>query len=246
MQPDGAAPKIVLPGDRIPFEQGLDEVGKAIAGKIRVGPGLHHENGELVAVKAGSLRSGAGNRWWVEGSQKRYVPAVNESVLGIVTARHAEGYRVDIGAAHAATLPALAFEGATKRTKPSLEVGSLVYARVTTANRDMDPELECVNPATAKADGYGELKEGHMVRCSLSLARSLLLNDNPIFAILAEAFPFETAVGLNGRVWINAASARQIIATVAIIRKADHVSNAKVPQMVKAYLKQMADDMDES
>jgi exosome complex component RRP40 len=47
---------------------------------------------------------------------------MGEPVVGIIIARHAEGYRVDIGAAHIATLDALAFEGATKRSKPNLKV----------------------------------------------------------------------------------------------------------------------------
>jgi exosome complex component RRP40 len=50
------------------------------------------------------------------------VPAVGEPVIGIIVARHAEGYRVDIGASQMASLEALAFEGATKRSKPKLKV----------------------------------------------------------------------------------------------------------------------------
>ena len=33
-----------------------------------------------------------------------------------------EGFRVDIGSAHPASLDSLAFEGATKRNKPNLKV----------------------------------------------------------------------------------------------------------------------------
>ena len=40
----------------------------------------------------------------------------------MIIARHAEGYRVDIGSAQAAALDALAFEDATKRNKPDLKV----------------------------------------------------------------------------------------------------------------------------
>lgn len=36
--------------------------------------------------------------------------------------RNAEGYRVDIGTAQPAILDGLAFEGATKRSKPNLKV----------------------------------------------------------------------------------------------------------------------------
>lgn len=82
-----------------------------------------------------------------------------------------EFYRVDIGSAHPALLPVLAFEGATKKTAPQLRVGSAVYARVSMACKDMEPELDCVNPTTGKADGLGELKEGNIIKVSTGLAR---------------------------------------------------------------------------
>ena len=56
------------------------------------------------------------------------MPAVGEPVIGVVIARHAEGYRVDIGSAHHAALDALAFEGATKRSKPNLKVGVVPHS----------------------------------------------------------------------------------------------------------------------
>lgn len=43
-------------------------------------------------------------------------------MVGVVIARSGENYRVDIGAAHPATLDALAFEGASKRFRPNLKV----------------------------------------------------------------------------------------------------------------------------
>jgi len=43
-------------------------------------------------------------------------------VLGVVTKASARQYRVDIGGSVAATLPELAFEGATKRNKQNLQV----------------------------------------------------------------------------------------------------------------------------
>lgn len=52
----------------------------------------------------------------------QYIPAQGEPVVGVVIARHAEGYRVDIGSSQSASLDALAFEDATKRNKPDLKV----------------------------------------------------------------------------------------------------------------------------
>lgn len=59
--------------------------------------------------------------------------------------RHAENFAVDIGAPFPAVLNFLAFEGATRRNRPKLAEGDLVYARVVMAHRDIDAELSCVD-----------------------------------------------------------------------------------------------------
>lgn len=50
------------------------------------------------------------------------MPANGDSVLGVVLNRGGEIYKVDIGASDVASLPWLAFEGATKRNRPDVEV----------------------------------------------------------------------------------------------------------------------------
>ena len=53
----------------------------------------------------------------------------------------------------------------------SSQVGSLLYARVSLAHKDMEPELECFDAQTRKAEGFGELKGGFLVQCSLKMCR---------------------------------------------------------------------------
>lgn len=55
-------------------------------------------------------------------SGTQYVPAPQESVIGVIIQKVGEGFRVDIGSAHYASLDGLAFESATKRNKPNLKV----------------------------------------------------------------------------------------------------------------------------
>ena len=55
----------------------------------------------------------------------RYIPVVEERVIGVVLGRIMEDYRVDIGAAFPAMLSSIAFEGATNRNKPDLKVRHL-------------------------------------------------------------------------------------------------------------------------
>lgn len=45
-----------------------------------------------------------------------------EKVIGIITNRGSDSYKVDIGGAMPASLPSLSFEGATKKNKPNLQV----------------------------------------------------------------------------------------------------------------------------
>ncbi|ORY89648.1 aspartic peptidase domain-containing protein [Leucosporidium creatinivorum] len=135
----------------------------------------------------------------------RYIPQPPEPLIGIIIARHAEGYRVDIGSAQAATLDALAFEGATKRNKPNLKVGTLIYAHLLSTPPFSEPEISCVDLATQKAAGFGPLEGGTLVRgVELGRCRALLSPSNPLLSTWGARLPFEVAVGMNGRVWLKA------------------------------------------
>ena len=47
---------------------------------------------------------------------------MDDSVIGVVTDKHSENFDVDIGGPFRALLPVLAFEGATRRNRPNLQV----------------------------------------------------------------------------------------------------------------------------
>lgn len=169
-------------------------------------------------------KSNKNDKWFIKSNSRRYLPTTGDSIIGIITNRGSENYRVDIGSSSTATLDALAFEGATKRTKPNLKVGCLIYARISLAHRDMETELECLNPTTGKSEGFGELKSGIMIdNLSLNLCRSLLTPNSDILVSLMNnfTFPFELATGLNGRIWINATTISQTIFVKRTIEKLD-------------------------
>lgn len=52
----------------------------------------------------------------------QYVPARGETVIGIVTAKSGDVFKVDVGGSEQASLSYLAFEGATKRNRPNVQV----------------------------------------------------------------------------------------------------------------------------
>ena len=102
-------------------------------GQVTVGSGVQAAEASLLSSKAGLVRCTRAGKVWIDTKQKRYergagqrrshcptrsrtcrryVPAVEESVIGIITERYGDAWNLDINGPYAATLPALAFEGA--------------------------------------------------------------------------------------------------------------------------------------
>ncbi|OBZ71737.1 Exosome complex component rrp40 [Grifola frondosa] len=223
----------VLPGEHISAQHV----------NLKLGPGLQQlssvkEQSFIISTRAGELQSSANrSKWWIESNSRRVVCASSPGVgHWRCCGRSGEGWRVDIGAAHVASLDGLAFEGATKRNRPNLKVGSLLYARVSLAHKDMEPELECFDAQTRKAEGFGELKGGFMVECSLRMCRLLLDGGFYLLPLIGARFPLQVAVGLNGRVWINAEEAKHIIAVSRCIEAVDPDGGGMDEAGVKKFL----------
>jgi len=123
-----------------------------------------------------------------------------------------------------------------------------VYARVSLANRHMDPELECVSQSTGKADGLGPLVGGMVFDVSLGLSRRLLMarsREEGGIAVLEllgeEGLAFETAVGRNGKVWVNSESLKTVVAAGRALRETDEMGLDLEGQkkLVKRLIKEM-------
>lgn len=209
---------------------------------IKLGPGLRQEHDVLSVVKAGNLKFKKPNKYWVESSQKRYVPSVEDAVLGIVVDARADNFLVDIKGPTIAYLPVLAFEGGTRRNIPKFEKGTLLYVRVVKANNCMNPELSCTD-ATGKASEFGALKEGYMFDTSTGLARMLLSSPTcPILEALGRKISFEIAVGLNGRVWVNAASVSNVILVSNAIMRSEFLTSVQQKILVEKLLQRLQND----
>ncbi|RKP09078.1 hypothetical protein THASP1DRAFT_34496 [Thamnocephalis sphaerospora] len=229
--------RVVLPGETVDVSVTSEDIDATQP--VRLGPGLRQAEAEVCAVRGGQLQAQPeARRWWIESNKKRYVPALGEPVVGQVISRHAEEYKVDIGGAHSAVLQAMAFEGATKKNRPNIKVGALIYARVSLADKDMEPELECLNPTTGRSEGYGELKDGFMITCSLGHCRRLLRPGAAILRALGQHVPFELAVGMNGRVWLRADSVPHTILTANAITRSEGIYHA-CRRLVKQLLQQI-------
>lgn len=237
--------------------------------KLGVGLRYNATTKRITATCAGRLEQHRNNKtFFVQQNTKRYMPALEDRVVVIVEDRvGADGnggdlYRVVMNGQHPGLLSNLSFEGATKRNKPSLQPGMLLYARIAALYRNgiMDPVLSCqighrdvgvhrkdwmTNEGT-----YGELKGGTCQRISLGLARELLRPQNVVLAELAQHhIAFEVAVGVNGYSWVHSTQPEYTILIQNAIQNSEVLTEPQVRGMIKQLVytvqKQMRQDMDE-
>lgn len=147
-----------------------------------------------------------------------YRPSPHDLVIAQIHHGSADFYHCALArhAPHVA-LPQLAFEGATKKTRPMLRPGDCVYARVVSVGvvaGGGEVEISCVDPATGKAgaEGLGPLAGGMVFDVSVGLAARLLVRSVRRSGVVVleelgrkvEGYGgFEVVVGKNGRVWVN-------------------------------------------
>ncbi|CDJ66220.1 hypothetical protein, conserved [Eimeria necatrix] len=143
-------------------------------------------------------------------TNNRYSPRVGDIVVGIISSKGSEYYGVNIRSVGPARLATVAgFEGATRRSKPQLSVGSVLLVRVSHLSPLLGADVTCCSsscskPWTSNEKVLGELRGGVIVEVAIPFALTLLCHDSLVLQLLGSRLPFEIAVGLNGRVWLRA------------------------------------------
>jgi exosome complex component RRP40 len=270
---------VVLPGDSLisymADSTALQKEPSTPPSSVRIGIGLRQDPTQHVhATCAGRLmrrriqatettkytqqEEGIAYVYFVEPSKsgkRRYRPALEDRIVGIVVDRMgtdggADLYRIDIRAAHYAILSNLHFEGATKRNKPQLQPGQLIYARIQSCDDPLlDPTLSCMNGpldmGLSRKDWmtqegvYGELRgDGTLCRISPRLARQLLDptgQDNVVLTELAQCknLAFELAIGVNGYVWIHSSVPEYTLLIQNAIQNSEVLTAPQIRAMVK-------------
>jgi exosome complex component RRP40 len=214
---------ILLPGDSIP-PSSIPSGKKA----LKLGPGIRHlAPSTLKASIAGTIATDhKKNAIWLEYEGGRYVPSTGDLVIGTILRSSGEFYSVSLSKyTPSVILPHLAFEGASKKTRPQLHAGDLIYARVLSTNKQTETEIQCFNENTGKSEGMGPLKEGMVFDVGCGFTRQLMMGGKRggvlVLELLSEKVAFEVAVGRNGRVWVNAESVSVVVAVGRALTVAD-------------------------
>ncbi|KAL3320917.1 Exosome component 3 [Cichlidogyrus casuarinus] len=158
---------------------------------------------------------------------------IGDKVIGIVQKKTGEQFFVNIGCGSLATLHYLAFEGSSKKTKPDVKVGDVLYASVRSGDIDMEVELQCIDENGKSKDfgvvgrlepgvvgNSGSTQGGLLLTCSRQTVMKLLDKQRfPLLEKLSETYSYEVYLGVNGAIWLNCKSPKdiQIIANAIIL-----------------------------
>ncbi|CAM1319337.1 EXOSC3 (predicted) [Pycnogonum litorale] len=227
--------KIVIPGDC------LEELSKKdLSDKIILGPGLQRESESVIATKCGIVKCREANIYWIDNHQKRYVPVRGDCIIGIVTNKMGDYFSVDIGSSQAASLSYLAFEGATKRNRPNVQIGDLIYAKLLTASKDMEPEMVCVD-SHGKKSGLGILDPGgFMITVPLNLVYKILSKECVLIKNLGKSLSFEISVGMNGRIYIKSKLIKNAVGIINAILLSEYMTNDEINVMCNSIIDSLA------
>eukprot|EP01061_Rhynchopus_euleeides_P042015 TRINITY_DN73413_c0_g1_i1.p1 TRINITY_DN73413_c0_g1~~TRINITY_DN73413_c0_g1_i1.p1 ORF type:complete len:264 (+),score=103.47 TRINITY_DN73413_c0_g1_i1:144-935(+) len=219
----------VMPGDELLQLQ----PGAAVT----IGRGARQDLSRITAVRAGQYEQHDAKHF-VIADEKSYIPRNEDIIVGTVVRSGAflAGYQLDAGCGSLIKLDSLAFDGASKRARPELKVGATVYCRVVQSRCEIELEASCCAVTGPRKDWmtgeslFGELKGGYVHSVRPLFARYLL--SGSLLDEIGARVAFECCVGVNGRVWLRAATVRN---TARIARCLTELQRATYPEAGVAY-----------
>ncbi|CCW66637.1 unnamed protein product [Phytomonas sp. Hart1] len=161
---------------------------------------------------------------------RRYVWKEGDPVVATILRRvGSQGYQCHIDGHYVAYLDALAFDGATKKSRPRLEEGDIVYAYVHNRMSDegkgaarvenlSEVQLSCAaaevglipNDWTTGKSVFGQLRGGRVLTLPLPYVHGLMtappvdsIPASHLISAIGARVPFEICTGANGRVWVK-------------------------------------------
>jgi exosome complex component RRP40 len=160
-------------------------------------------------------------------------------VIGTIIGKTGDYYRLNIFSPKQALLPTTAFNGGTKKHRPQLNVGDIVFCFIT---RETDSEflLSCEDTGTLRDWSSGEPLFGcistttdtivsRLLSVSFDHSKYLLKSINMLLTAASKHIKQgEVAVGINGKVFIKGASAKDVLFLSKVVEESIKLQNDEI------------------
>ena len=129
------------------------------------------------------------------------------------------------------------FEGASKKTKPNINIGELIFARVLKVNKFDAPILSCISQYDVKnwASGesfFGALKNGMVFDFPMKDASLYISSDNYVLNRLNDVLNFEIVFGHNGKMWVNSDDDKNILKLYKVLEKSVDLEKEGIEKLI--------------
>lgn len=180
---------------------------------------------------------------------RKYISSKGDLVIGRVLGKQGEHYHLDISDRFIGLLQYADFEGATKRNRPYLETGTLVYGRIKKSSKHMNPIVSCSSHTNRKTWSSGEaefmeLRGGYLSHCSILLTKFLLSEEGVgLLNTLGSRCKFKIVVGYNGRIWVDSLYPVNTILIVNTLLACEHKAEDERRVLVEKVKKELKRDV---
>ncbi|EIJ89501.1 hypothetical protein NEQG_00271 [Nematocida parisii ERTm3] len=164
-------------------------------------------NNVHVSCAVGELLSLDIGKYWVNYKQFRYLPLLDDIVLGVVKGKGKDTYKVDIGGPSYAIINYLDFPSATKRNRVTLCTGDVLLGQVVEDSLHCESVISC---RTEAIPGMGVLKNGVLLKVGILQSRKYLLHPPDIRSSVC-------IFSMNGYAWVSPPTQESIKEVLSLI-----------------------------
>ena len=165
------------------------------------------KQGNLLSKRAVILKKASNNQNQVISLGKIYIPSEGDIVIGIVSQKFSDFYKVDINSCTAAMLFKNRIEG-NKNSKVEFEVGDLLLARVVSNDINDAPQLSTEKKLKKDISLYcdlnlGKLDGGNVTDIPLNKVNKLTKTNSTIKKLKNLRGEMKVCVGNNGKLYVT-------------------------------------------
>ena len=169
--------------------------------------------------------------------KEKYVPSMGDKVIGKVLRKMADNYEMDVRSDRRALLGVLSFQGATKKSKPNLTDGDLVFCQIQSVPQYLLYKVTCISSKSTKIWNSGEAHFGHLsvgIEIIIPLFLAFFLShDETLFELIRKYLTFEVVVGINGILWFRAKSIKHTLLLSTIFKEIAYMEKNQAHEYVK-------------
>ncbi len=155
----------------------------------------------------------------------KYIPRVDDVVIGMVTSVGITNWIIDINSPYPGILNANDvienFNPITMNLRDYLDIGEFIVAKIVLFDRTRDPLL------TVKGKGLGKITEGTVIEVKPSRIPRIIGKKGSMLNLLTSTTGCNMVVGQNGLIWIRCSDEKKLEVLIRAIRRIEARSHIR-------------------